>query len=495
MTALAGDDDEPRHPSCSIRTSALSLYITNGDTNDDLYARTKTISYTPGAARGSATGSGFIFQDVEADVQAEFERHLPFALDLARSARTTSDPARTATSATRPRTSPNTYSTCSFGIPQPVQVNARRDLGRITLKYHINGGRVRTRSTNEWDGGLRYGEEGDSGITASAAWSEGPTQGDSVKVWFVSRKTASSSEPFTYEVRSPTRVTACWLLAAEDYSGASRRRPTPTPPGRTTSSYYLDALEANGVEFDVWDYDAEGARRPIRSGCSATTTASSGTRATTPSPASRCRARRRRPDSHWTIDLESATSSTRAAEWLLHRLNARRPVRPRSSTRRSASRGRVRLRPPDPTGTAAMPALPSTIFAQSTWASYLRSDWFGGLTRRSPTTASPGDRPACSPLNGMDATLNGPAASAGNRLCRRQSRLGLAFVATVGILIPPSLSAVRQRAGRRIGCRDSQAGRLLRIPGTWYVYSQNIADVTYKRLTRTIAGARRRRTT
>ena len=185
MTALAGDDENPGIPLFDPDVGA-ELYTTNGDTNDDLYARTKTISYTPEGSPGVGTGSGFIFQDVEADVQEEFERHTQFALDLARSA----------DDVTRPdghlgNKAPNfvedTFDV-SFGNPQTVQVNARRDLGRIRLKYQINGGRVRTRSTNEWDGGLRYGEEGDYWYHRVRGVVRGTDEGDSVKVWFVSRK-------------------------------------------------------------------------------------------------------------------------------------------------------------------------------------------------------------------------------------------------------------------------------------------------------------------
>ena len=85
MTALAGDDENPGIPDFDPDVGA-ELYTTNGDTNDHLYARTKTISYTPEGSPAVGTGSGFVFQDVEADVQDEFERHVQFALDLARSA-------------------------------------------------------------------------------------------------------------------------------------------------------------------------------------------------------------------------------------------------------------------------------------------------------------------------------------------------------------------------------------------------------------------------
>src|SRR4051794_8746199 len=84
MTALAGDDANPGIPTFDPDVGA-DLYTTNGDTNDHMYKSTKTISYTP-EGTAAATGSVFVFQDDEADVQAEFERHVQFALDLARSA-------------------------------------------------------------------------------------------------------------------------------------------------------------------------------------------------------------------------------------------------------------------------------------------------------------------------------------------------------------------------------------------------------------------------
>ena len=89
MTALAGDDEEPAIQGFDPDVGA-ELYTTNGDTNDHMYARHQTISFTP-EGTGAASGSGFVFQDVEADVQEEFEKHVQFALDLARSA---DDPSR-----------------------------------------------------------------------------------------------------------------------------------------------------------------------------------------------------------------------------------------------------------------------------------------------------------------------------------------------------------------------------------------------------------------
>jgi hypothetical protein len=89
FTTLAGDDDNPAIPGFDPDVGA-ELYTTNGDTNDHMYAADRTLSFTP-EGTPAASGSGFVFQDVEADVQAEFERHIQFALDLLRSAR---DPSR-----------------------------------------------------------------------------------------------------------------------------------------------------------------------------------------------------------------------------------------------------------------------------------------------------------------------------------------------------------------------------------------------------------------
>ena len=74
------------------------LYITNGTTDDYSYAKTGALSWTPELEEG-CDGCGFVFPDDEALVQAEFEKNLPFALDLATSAPDPANPSRT--SATR----------------------------------------------------------------------------------------------------------------------------------------------------------------------------------------------------------------------------------------------------------------------------------------------------------------------------------------------------------------------------------------------------------
>ena len=90
----------------------------------------------------------------------------------------------------------------SYGDPQTVQVNARRDLGAITLRYRVNGGKVQKKSTSEWGGGLRYGDEGDYWYHRMRGQVTGTDPGDSVEVWFTSKKGNRKSSSFTYEVRS-----------------------------------------------------------------------------------------------------------------------------------------------------------------------------------------------------------------------------------------------------------------------------------------------------
>ena len=103
MAKLAGDDDQPAVAGFDPDVSA-ELYTTNGDVTDDTYKAFDTLAYTveldggTGPAVGGTDGTdpaytpnGFAFQDSEADIQAQFEKNLAFALDLARSAK---DPAQ-----------------------------------------------------------------------------------------------------------------------------------------------------------------------------------------------------------------------------------------------------------------------------------------------------------------------------------------------------------------------------------------------------------------
>ena len=89
--ALAGrDDDHPGIPTFDPDARRRALHHQRRHQRPPLRPVPDDLVSRPKARGGTDTGSGFIFQDVEADVQAEFERHVQFALDIARSAK---DPA------------------------------------------------------------------------------------------------------------------------------------------------------------------------------------------------------------------------------------------------------------------------------------------------------------------------------------------------------------------------------------------------------------------
>jgi Zinc carboxypeptidase len=256
---LAGNDDNPAIPGFDPDVGA-DLYTTNGDTNDHMYRADRVQSFTPEGTGGTGTGSGFIFQDVEADVQFEFERHVQFSLDLARSADDPDNP-QSHLGNEAPDFQLDRFNV-SFGDPQTVQVNARRDIGRVTMHYRIDNGRERTARTQEWDGGERYGDEGDYWYHRVRGVVRGTDPGDDVEVWFSAENNRPGagddieSRSFTYTVRSDSGARVL-ILAQEDYTGNSAAPAYPSMDGPFYVSYYADALEANGVDYDVYDLDAE----------------------------------------------------------------------------------------------------------------------------------------------------------------------------------------------------------------------------------------------
>jgi hypothetical protein len=242
--------------------SADVLYSTNGETTDYAHVNADTLAWTPELSE-SDPGEGFVFDDDEAKIQQEFERNLPFALSVAKSADDPDDPDDRLGIETKPfyLKSDDTFKTglplanftfdVSYGDPQEVRVLAKRSLGSVELKYRINGGRVHSRPTREWNGGERYGGKTDVYYRVVRGHVTGTRPGDSVKVWFESRR--AKSESFTYQaaVESDSRVL---IVANEDYTGASPVQ----EPGPHYLSYYQDALAGNGIGYDVYDVDARG---------------------------------------------------------------------------------------------------------------------------------------------------------------------------------------------------------------------------------------------
>jgi hypothetical protein len=263
--AMSGNLDDPAIDEFHPGLSSDVLYVTNGETTDYAHATTGALAWTPELSAG-CDGCGFVFPDDEELVQAEFERNLPFALSVARSAVDPANPQTVTGITTKPfyvdsedpykRSNPGTQLSFnkSYGDPQPVAVIAKRSLGAVTVKYRINGGAVQSAPTSEWEGGSRYNP-------ASVHYHQmrgvvtGTDPGDSVEVWFEGG--GQRSESFTYQAvsESGNRVL---VVAAEDYTGAS--------PVQTAGPHYVDtytdALAANGQQADVYDIDAAGRIAP-----------------------------------------------------------------------------------------------------------------------------------------------------------------------------------------------------------------------------------------
>ncbi len=256
LVALAGTREQPAIPGFRPGLSA-SLYVANGETCD--YALSAgTLCFTP-ELTPAPSGSVFVFPDDEALVEEEFQRNLPFALDVALSA---ADPANP-TSHLGHRTQPFYVDTFpeSYGSPQWVQVDAPRNLGEVTLHYRIGDGPVRDAPTVEWAGGKRYGEFGDVAFRRLRGLVQGAEPGDEVTVWFSAAGLQSPSFRFR---RLATHGSGVLVVAAEDYTGSwpeyARR------DGPTYLDYYLRALAASGYAADVYDVDAHGRKAPSRLG-------------------------------------------------------------------------------------------------------------------------------------------------------------------------------------------------------------------------------------
>jgi hypothetical protein len=274
--ALAGDDAEPAVPGYDPDISA-ELYTTNGETTEHAQQAYGTLAFTPEMSTCQTASavdpddaflpedceSVFNFPDSEPLIQAEFEKNIPFALAVARSAKDPSDPVSVVG-----RTAPDFVLdpfTVSYGSPQTVAVTARRDLRGLDLRYRINGGRTQRAPVEEWAGGERYGDEGDVYYAEFRGEVTGASPGDEVEVWFTAGRPHSDqrgrdgrvrSDRFTYTVADAGGTVL--VLANEDYEGFNPGAPDPAVTGPRYAQQYVDALSAAGISSAVWDVSAQG---------------------------------------------------------------------------------------------------------------------------------------------------------------------------------------------------------------------------------------------
>jgi hypothetical protein len=274
--ALTGTDEEPAVEGYDPDLSA-ELYTTNGEFTDWAHGIEKTLAWTPEQNEG-CPGCGFVFPDDEEAIQHEFEINRPFAVDLAKSAKnptkpkshlgnTKLDPFYLETVSLDPTRANNPLSDFrfahSYGDPQPVEVLARRRIGKVKVHYRINGGAEQTALTSEWSGGETFGENYDVYYRIMRGEVTGTDPGDEVEVWFEAKKKGKTriSDSFTYTAESESGAETL-IVAAEDYTGISN---SPAYASATSPNYlqfFTDALEANGISYDVYDVDAHGRVAP-----------------------------------------------------------------------------------------------------------------------------------------------------------------------------------------------------------------------------------------
>lgn len=275
--AMVGDNANPAVPGYDPDLSA-ELYTTNGETDTHMQEAHGTLAFTPEMTTCQVASdsnpddqweaeecqSGFNFPDDETLIAQEFEKNVPFALAVGESARDPDDPVSVVGRDTEDFVV-DSFSV-SYGDPQPVAVVAKKDLFLKRVEYRINGGRYRTALLDQWKGGERYGADNTDYYAEYRALVRGAKPGDSVEVRFTAfpslRELFSgnfrpvTSESFTYTLAQDTGNDAL-VIANEDYTGVN-----PTYPAGTTAPKYLDAhvaaLEANGVQPDTWDVDAQG---------------------------------------------------------------------------------------------------------------------------------------------------------------------------------------------------------------------------------------------
>jgi hypothetical protein len=520
--ALSGNLDRPAIPGFHPGLSADVLYVTNGETTDYAHANEGTLAWTPELGDGCPeTDCGFVFPDNEAEVQKEFERNIPFALSVAKSAEDPDDPESSLGIETKPFyiKSDDPYKEgipganftfeYSYGDPQEVRVLAKKSLGRVTLKYRINDGRTRSASTSEWRGGERY-DQTSVYYRVMRGFVRGTDPGDEVEVWFEADDRGRGdddddddrdrgrgrgrdddevrSESFTYQAVSDSNADVL-VVAAEDYTGAS----PPQTGGPNYVDYYVNAIEANGYDADVYDVDARGRTAPDQLGVlghyDAVVWYTGEDVVTRPVGQGPGNADRLAMDEI----LEMRAYMNEGGRVLYTGKNAAKQYTgatagglPVGSQFYDPKRGTIQCRLLAPNGTTVPnPALDPRRCLLLRGSGDLVNDvieyWFGGYVQ----VGDDGNNPAGGlfdvngvddPFTGLSWGFNGPD-SANNQ------NTSSSFVATSGILPPDRFPQFESWPSTRW---DKPGGPFEPHSGSQYVYSQ-IADVAYKRLTRDVA--------
>ena len=170
--ALAGTPEKSAIPGYRPQVSS-ELYTTNGEADGHASNVNGTMMYTPEMSTCATASrvdpddawepadceSGFNFPDDEKLIRQEFEKNVPFALAVARTAAHPDRPV-SPVDMEAPDFTPDAFTTSyAGGGDQEVSVTARRSVRDKRLEYRIDGGRTRTAPLHAWKGGERYGGE------------------------------------------------------------------------------------------------------------------------------------------------------------------------------------------------------------------------------------------------------------------------------------------------------------------------------------------------
>ncbi|MEE8601812.1 M14 family zinc carboxypeptidase [Euzebya tangerina] len=256
LEALAGDDAKPAVEGYDPDLSA-ELYITNGAATENAQNVHGALAYTPELSTCQTVApdpqncqSVFNFPDDEALIQAEFEKNIEFALDLARSADDPYEPdSHIGNTADDFQIDP--FEEAHSGTTEVAAIISRQ-IEAPEVNWSVGGGATQTAATTEWDGGERYGADFDRYYREVRGTVTGAAPGDSVEVWFSGN--GAESERFTYTVSTePSNVL---VVANEDYDGFNPEQPDVDAP--QYAQIYVDALEAASYSAEVWDLDSQG---------------------------------------------------------------------------------------------------------------------------------------------------------------------------------------------------------------------------------------------
>ena len=284
--ALTGTDDDPAVAGFDPGVGA-DLYTTNGEFNDWAHSSKRSLGWTPELEEG-CEGCGFVFPDDEQLVKQEFQKNLDFALRIARSAHDPDDPISHMGIDTKafyfdvasidPEKTHNPLSDLAVdtsyagGSAQPVDVLAKRALKKVELRYRINGGPIQKAAASRSPNGETFG--GNNAYDVYYQYLRGSIPGlavgDDVEYWFEgqakggrARSSTIGSDHQSFQVVDDADARVL-IVAAEDRTGASNAPAyaSTAPDAPNFLSYYEDALDANGIPYDVYDVDANGREAP-----------------------------------------------------------------------------------------------------------------------------------------------------------------------------------------------------------------------------------------